>query len=79
MSKIHRIKTPNTPNLRQTSLSFVGLRHGVKSATVLEPLDLRGIEGVRELDIEGIASSGWVDSKGHWLSNGNLGCKKINL
>jgi hypothetical protein len=78
MGKIHRMKPPNTPNLNQTSLS-IGLGHGVKCATVLEPFNLRSVESVRKLDIEGGTSVSWVDLEGHWFSDCDFSREKINL
>lgn len=59
-------------------LGGVGLGHGVQSATVLEPLDLRSVVSVGKLDLEGLAILG-VDPHGEGLANLELGAQKINL
>lgn len=56
----------------------VVLGHGVKSATVLEPLDLAGVEGVGQLDLEGLALLG-LDDHGEGLANLELGALQVNL
>jgi len=55
------------------------LSHGVKSATVLEPLDLALVEGVRELDVERLAAVGRVDDKGHGLADSDLSALEVDL
>jgi hypothetical protein len=57
---------------------IVILGHGVEGRAVLEPLDLTLVEGVRELDVEGLAVLG-VDPHGHGLANGELGAEKVDL
>lgn len=59
-------------------LSSVGLCHGVQSATVLEPLDLRSVESVGKLDFESLAVLG-VNLHGEGLANLKLSAQKIDL
>jgi hypothetical protein len=49
------------------------LSHGVERAAVLEPLNLAVVEGVRKLDIEGLAAVDGMDSQSHRLAGGELG------
>ena len=58
-------------------LSVLG--HGVKSAAVLEPLNLALVEGVRKLDLEVLAAIGRVDCHGQRLAGGELGGGQVNL
>lgn len=60
------------------SLGGVGLGHGVKRRSVLEPLDLWSVEGVCEWDGESLSVL-WVDSHGEWLANGELSAGEVNL
>lgn len=53
------------------------LGHGVKGAAVLEPLELGLVEGVGELDVEGLAAVLGVDAEGHWLADGELGAHEV--
>jgi hypothetical protein len=55
------------------------LSHGVKRATVLEPLDLALVESVRQLDVEGLAAVGWVDNHGEGLLDSELSALEVNL
>jgi hypothetical protein len=55
------------------------LRHGVKSATVLEPLDLALVEGMRELDVERLAAVSRVDDKSHGLADSELSALEVDL
>jgi hypothetical protein len=57
-------------------LSVLG--HGVKSATVLEPLDLALVEGVRKLDLERVASVRRMNRHREWLTRSKLGRSQIN-
>lgn len=57
---------------------FVSLGHGVQSATVLEPLNLAGVEGVGQLDLEGLAILG-LDDHGDGLAGGELGGLDVDL
>lgn len=59
-------------------LCGVGLGHGVKSRSVLEPLDLWSVEGVCEWDGESLAVL-WVDSHGEWLANSELSAGEVDL
>jgi hypothetical protein len=54
------------------------LGHGVKSATVLEPLDLALVEGVRKLDLERGASICGMNSHGQRLAGGELGGGQVD-
>lgn len=54
-------------------LVLVLLGHCVKSAAVLEPLNLALVEGVRQLDVDRLASIGGVHSEGDGLARGKLG------
>lgn len=54
------------------------LGHCVQSAAVLEPLELRLVEGVAELDVECLAAGCWVYDHRHWLTNCNLGALQVN-
>jgi hypothetical protein len=56
-----------------------GLGHGVKSATVLEPLDLALVEGVRELDVERLAAIGGLDNESHGLVDSELSALEVDL
>jgi hypothetical protein len=58
---------------------FLGrLGHRVQGASVLEPLNLRLVEGVVQLDLERLAVLG-VDDHGDGLANGQLGAEDIDL
>jgi hypothetical protein len=57
----------------------MSLGHGVKSATVLEPLDLALVEGVRQLDVERLATVDGVDDEGHGLVNSELSNLEVDL
>jgi hypothetical protein len=46
--------------------------HGVEGATVLEPLDLALVEGVRKLDLEILATVGGVNNLRSTLSLGPI-------
>jgi hypothetical protein len=65
--------------LRCAHLLLGVLGHGVKSATVLEPLDLTLVEGVRKLDVESLAAVGGVDGHSERLSGSELGAGEVNL
>lgn len=65
--------TVHVPYLRRLGL----LGHGIQSRAVTEPLQLRLVEGVGQLDIERLAILG-VDSQSHGLANGELRQLKIN-
>lgn len=67
---------PSCPTQAHLLLGVLG--HGVESATVLEPLDLALVEGVRERDVEGLAAIGGVDSKREWLADSKLSGGQIN-
>jgi hypothetical protein len=54
------------------------LGHGVECATVLEPLDLALVEGVRERDVESLAAIGGVDNKSHGLAHSKLGDLEVD-
>lgn len=53
------------------------LGHGVQGASVLEPLDLRLVEGVGERDVERLAILG-MDTKSHGFSNSKLGAHQVD-
>jgi hypothetical protein len=55
------------------------LGHGVESATVLEPLDLALVEGVRQRDVESLAAVGGLDDQGHGLANSKLSDLEVDL
>ena len=55
------------------------LSHGVEGRAVLEPLDLALVEGVRELDVEGLVTVGRVDDQGDGLANSELGSLDVDL
>jgi len=55
------------------------LGHGVERGTVLEPLELRLVESVREGNVKGIAALCWVDSESHWLAYCKLSAENVNL
>ena len=57
---------------------FVVLGHGVQSTAVLEPLDLASIEGVGQLDLEGLAVLG-LDDHRKGLADLELGALQVNL
>lgn len=60
-------------------LVLVGvLGHRVEGRTVLEPLDLGLVEGMRQGNLERLAVLG-VNDHGEGLANGKLGAEKINL
>lgn len=54
------------------------LGHGVQRATVLEPLDLALVEGVRQLDVERLAVLG-LDDQGDLAAGGELGGLDVDL
>lgn len=60
-------------------LVVVLLSHGVESASVLEPLDLTLVEGVRQRDLDRLAAIGGVDGEGNGLAGGKLGSSDANL
>lgn len=45
----------------------------------MEPLDLAGVEGVGEGDVEGGVAVGGVDAESHGLANLELGAEKVDL
>ena len=55
------------------------LSHGVEGRAVLEPLDLALVEGVRELDVEGLVTVGGVNNQGDGLANSELGSLDVDL
>ena len=55
------------------------LGHGVKGGTVLEPLDLALVKGVRELDVEGLVAVGRVDNECDGLADGELSSLDVDL
>lgn len=57
---------------------FVGLGHGIQRATVLEPLNLAGVEGVGQLDLEGLAILR-LDDHGDGLARLELSGLDVNL
>lgn len=59
-------------------LCSILLGHCVQRASILEPLNLRGIESVCQLDLERIAVL-WVYSHGQWLANGEFSGQEVNL
>lgn len=56
----------------------VVLSHGVQSTAVLEPLDLASVEGVGQLDLEGLAVLG-LDDHRKGLANRKLGALQVDL
>lgn len=54
------------------------LGHGIKSTAVLEPFDLCGVEGLKELDLVARTVLG-VDNHGHGLANCEFGALDVNL
>jgi len=52
--------------------------HGVQRATVLEPLNLRLIEGVSELDFPSFSVL-WMYPHRHRLANGEFGAHQVDL
>jgi hypothetical protein len=54
------------------------LGHGVEGATVLEPLNLSGIESVCKLDVKGLAAIGWVNNESNVLANSEFRGKNVN-
>lgn len=54
------------------------LGHGVQGAAVLEPVDLAGVEGVGQGDVESGTALG-VHAQGQGLANGQLGAQDIDL
>jgi hypothetical protein len=52
--------------------------HGVQGRSVLEPLDLGLVEGVGQLNVEGLTILG-VDTEGHGLANGKLSDQQVHL
>ena len=77
------VREPQSPNTTlppiPTNPLFVGLSHCVQSTSVLEPLDLRGVESVRELDVEIRISVGWVDSHGQRLADSKFSLHQVDL
>lgn len=69
-----------TPALTHVAANLVATLagHGVEGRTVLEPLDLGLVEGVVELDVEGLAILG-VDAESHGLADLELGAEQVNL
>lgn len=61
-----------------TVLVLGSLGHGVESTAVLEPLNLRGVEGVLEGDVERLAILG-VNNHGDGLADLKLGAENIDL
>lgn len=59
-------------------LGVVSLGHGVKGTSVLEPLDLRRVVGVCQLDLESLTLL-WVNLHSHWLADGDVGADEVNL
>jgi hypothetical protein len=55
------------------------LGHGVEGRAVLEPLDLALVEGVGELDVEGLVAVGGVNNEGDGLADGELSSLDVNL
>jgi hypothetical protein len=55
------------------------LSHGVKGGAVVEPLNLTGVEGVRERNVEGGVTVGGVNTEGHGLANLELSAEKVDL
>jgi hypothetical protein len=74
---------PNTicfrPFHNAIRLLLGGLGHGVESATVLEPLDLALVEGVREFDVERLATVRRLDNEGHGLVDSELSALEVDL
>jgi hypothetical protein len=65
--------------LKAMRLLLGRLGHGVESATVLEPLDLALVEGVRQRDVESLAAVGGLDDQGHGLANSKLSDLEVDL
>lgn len=61
-----------------SSFLLLRLGHRVQRASVLKPLDLRLVEGVVQLDLEGLAILG-VDRHRKGLANGEFRAGKVNL
>jgi hypothetical protein len=61
---------------RRLFLSVLG--HGIQGAAVLEPVDLAGVEGVRQGNLESGTILG-VDAQGQGLANSQLGAQDVNL
>jgi hypothetical protein len=83
--KVVELLQPSDPNHERpalppsrSNLLLGGLGHGVESTAVLEPLDLRLVEGVLQGNVERRAVLG-VHNEGDGLANGELGAKNINL
>lgn len=78
--ELHRYQqSSNThPTIYHLCARRVGLSHGIQCAAVLEPLDLRSIVGVGELDLERLTIL-WVNLHGQWLSNFKLGAQQVDL
>jgi hypothetical protein len=55
------------------------LGHGVQGTSVLEPLNLALVEGVRQLDVERLATVGGVDNHGEGLLNSKLSALEVDL
>lgn len=55
------------------------LGHSVEGRAVLEPLDLALVEGVGELDVEGLVAIGGVDNEGDGLADGKLSSLDVDL
>ena len=57
---------------------FVCLGHGIQRASVLEPLNLRGVEGMRKLDFKGRSILG-MDPHRQRFSNSQLSAQNVDL
>lgn len=58
---------------------LAGLSHGVQGGTVLEPLHLALVEGMRELDVKGLVAVGGLDHHGDGLADGELSALDVDL
>lgn len=56
----------------------MSLSHGVERAAVLEPLNLALVEGVRKLDVKGLAAIGRVNDQSHGLVNSKLSALEVD-
>lgn len=56
----------------------MSLGHGVQGTAVLEPLDLASVEGVGQLNVEGLAILG-LDNEGDGLAGCELSALDVNL
>lgn len=79
--ELHRYQqSSNThPTIYHLCFRRVGLSHGIQCAAVLEPLDLRSVVGVCELDLERLTTILWVNPHGQWLSNFKLCAQQVDL